>query len=492
MQDHDIERLLQEASDAFQRGAFTRAGDLWGRILDEHPNHEDALAGYLHANMQRGRNKQNIAAAKRAYDAVPDDVRILNTYLDVLIMSQHQSEAFEIATKALEKFPDNVHLRVKVCNCLLGFGELDKAREELWEAHELDPSASDPLYLLARIGNKEDLAALKKPLETLWHTEDDHEPVERANIGFAYASLLEKLGEFDEAWNIYVAANALQLPFKFFDEPGYVRTANQNIEMFGRRHAPPPGDEAPGHNLIFIVSLPRSGSTLTEQILGSHPRTSPIGERALAQECADIWMAQPSSAGLEQARRHYMDGAFALADCEEGEDVIIVDKSIYTYFLVGLLRMVFPGAKFVHIVRSPLDAAVSCFATPFGPNALQWCSDLDTIARTFRQYQRVMKVWMRTDRGDLKTFSYEDLVSDPVHTTRELIEFCGLSWEPACLDFHKADSKISTASAAQVREPIYQTSKGRAAHFEKHLGPLKRILGRAASPDWYKSAQARD
>ncbi len=486
MQDEAKAALLKEAENFYRAGAFLPARGKWQEVLKDEPAHLDALAGFVNASLQMSDAAESVRVAALAHEAAPDDVRILNLYLDTLISNQEQQTAFEIACAGTERFPDNTNLHVKVAQCRMGFGEIDKARGELWTAHENDPKAVNPLYFLVRIGDRRDFEKLEVPVENAYVQRESIEPSEQVMIAYTRAALAEKLGRYDDAWDAYKVGNGIQLQMAIFDEAGYVETINNNIKLFGQKMPPPLDENAPGHNIIFIVSLPRSGSTLTEQILGSHSRVWPIGERKLVLESFSLWEKSPNTEGLEEARRHYLEGAREIAACSDDERAFIADKSINTYFFVGFLRMLLPGAKFVHVVRAPLDAAVSCYATPFALNSLKWCSDLETIGRVFRRYQKIMKVWMRAGRGDLLTISYEDLTADPETKVRELIKFCGLDWEPACLAFHENKRQVSTASLVQVRQPIYQSAKGRATHFDKYLDPLKRAMGRAASPDWYK------
>jgi len=486
MLDDEKAALLKQAGETYSRGAFQRAREIWNNILEEDPANTDALAGYVNSSMQLSDTGRCSELARRAFEIAPGEQKLVNIYLDTLITDKSLQAAIDFAVEQLKKFPGSTNLHVKIAHCRMGFGELEEARADLWAAHESDAEAVSPLYFLVRMGDKRDFEELAPKVDRVWAKKDDFETSDQIMLCYTQATLSEKLGQYDKAWAAYTAGNDLQSQLLLFDEAGFIETMNKNMKMFSKNAPPPAKESDPGGDLIFIVSLPRSGSTLTEQILGSHSKVWPIGERALVLESFNIWSAAPGREALEKARTHYRKAAYEIAGREIGEDIIISDKTINNYFFVGFLRTLFPAAKFVHVVRSPLDAAISCYATPFGLNALQWCCDLETIGRTFRRYQRAMKSWMRTERGDLFTFSYERLTAAPEKTARELIAFCGLEWEPGCLDFHKSKAQVSTASLVQVRQPIYQSAKGRSENFEAHLAPLKQVMGRAASLDWYK------
>jgi len=403
MENAEVDRLVQQARDAYQGGAFARARAAWERILEHDPTHFDALTGLTNTCHQMSDTLTPIAFLERAHDAKPDDEMILIFYVDALIADQRHQQAFDIAREAVKLFPNNANLRIQVARGWMGTGESEKSREGLWAAFESDPTSISALYYLARVGDNSDLPRLEPLLAKAWDQRETLEPPAQLILAFARATVAEKQNRIDDAWDAYAAGNEIHKKMVPFDEPGFVKTVNSHIQLFGKVHREPAGDDSPGRNLIFVVSLPRSGSTLTEQILASHSRVRPIGERSLVRDAFNIWNAKRDAAALEEARALYLKGARRYAECGEDEDVVIVDKSITNYIFVGFLRLLFPGARLVHVVRAPLDAAFSCYATPFGLNALKWCSDFGNIARVFRRYQKLMKVWMRESRDDIRS-----------------------------------------------------------------------------------------
>lgn len=484
----NLDPRIEQAQAAYRTGAFAHARDLLTQVLAEDPANLTALVDLLSACNQMGDTQAPLPYFERARAAAPDDGNILINYVEALLGNQEQQKAFELARDALERDPDNLALRLQVARGWMGIGETEEARAHLWAAYELDPSAIDPLYFLARLGDKRDIEKIDALSAAAWaqRLTNPADAPRHLMLAFTRATITEKLGRFDEAWDAYVAGNEIHRGLIPFDEEGYIGALNEQLQLFGNVAPPPMSADVPGGNLIFIVSLPRSGSTLTEQILASHSRVKTIGERALVFDAFQIWNRSRTPAALEDARRAYCEGAHALLGTADDEDIVILDKSITNYIYLGFLRLLFPRAKFVHVVRAPMDAGFSCYATAFGMNALKWCSDLGAIGRVFRRYQKLMKVWMRQDRGDLMTLSYEELTADPETRVRALLDFCKLPWEPACLAFHENKRQVATASVAQVRRPIHKTAQGRAAPFEAHLAVLRRVLGRAADPDWYK------
>ena len=240
---------------------------------------------------------------------------------------------------------------------------------------------------------------------------------------------------------------------------------------------------------IFIVGLPRSGTTLTEQILASHSRVFGAGELSYLREDFDAlprFTQQTSEVlktsevclpALECLGRLERETARRMAQWHEGRLLAVsrnasrvVDKMPENYLYLGLIATLFPRAKIVHCRRDLRDVAVSCWMTNF--RHLHWAADPDHIAARFRDYLRLMEHWRAVLPVSVLEVDYEETVNDLEAVARRLVAWCGLDWEPACLDFHKTSRPIRTASVMQVRQPIYTRSVARWKNYEAALGPL--------------------
>ena len=238
---------------------------------------------------------------------------------------------------------------------------------------------------------------------------------------------------------------------------------------------------------IFIVGMPRSGSTLLEQVLSSHPGVFGAGEIATfiavasklkgldARLLEHFRAAMDSLTGdhLRSVGAEYVRQLRALAP--EAERVI--NKTLGNFFVVGLIHLALPNARILHMRRDPIDTCLSCFSKWFASEQ-QHTFDLAELGRYYREYEDLMDHWRRVlPPGVMLDVRYEDLVDDLEPQARRIIAHCGLDWDPRCLDFHRSERPVSTASAAQVRQPIYRSSVGRGRAWKDYLQPLLEALG---------------
>jgi hypothetical protein len=236
-------------------------------------------------------------------------------------------------------------------------------------------------------------------------------------------------------------------------------------------------DERP----VFIIGMPRSGSTLVEQILSSHPDVYGAGEvkylsRALGQlrdrfpslQKYPQMMEKITPAQLEIVAKNYLSALSTGA----GDAKRITDKLLTNYFFVGLIHLLYPKARFIHTARDPIDTCLSGFTKLFKDD-MPHSYDLGELGRYYGKYRELMAYWEKTlPKGTIKTVVYEDVVANTEKEAKELIKFLGLEWNDKCLEFHKSDRPVKTASVAQVRKPIYKTAVKRWKKYGDGLKPL--------------------
>src|SRR5260370_583121 len=315
--------------------------------------------------------------------------------------------------------------------------------------------------------------------------------VERIEAGFALGKLLDNGDRFDEAFAYFAQANTLlkQRPAaadEVFHADRLHRVVDRMIQgftpgFFADRHEWGKASELP----IFIVGMPRSGTTLIEQVAASHPAVYGAGEltdigriaverasgenRATAQGWDAEAIAKASRAHLQHLRS--LDSA-ALR---------IIDKMPGNVFHLGLIAVLFPAARVIFCRRDARDTCLSCYFQRFANSGHRYTYDLADCGRQWLETDRLINHWVQVLPVRMLEIQYEEMVADQEGQRRRLIDFLGLPWDPACLEFHRTQRPVMTASVWQVRQPIYTRSVGRWKHYERHLGPLLDVL---ASKEW--------
>ncbi|MHB1422114.1 MAG: tetratricopeptide repeat-containing sulfotransferase family protein [Gemmataceae bacterium] len=319
---------------------------------------------------------------------------------------------------------------------------------------------------------------------------------DRVQLLFALANVCDARGHYQRAAEILTQANALEARLRKQDGSDYnaaahIRFVDQLLDVF----TPDFFERVRGFGLdserpIFIVGLPRSGTTLLEQVLASHARVFGGGELRLTRE--DFEMLGGGSDGVCEQRAFdilkRIDAAKVRTVAEthlrklQGINASaerVTDKMPDNYQYLGFLNLLFPKARLLHCRRDPRDVAVSCWITQF--QQIPWTNDQEQIVSRFTQYRRIMAHWKRVLPAPILDVDYEDMVEDLEGTARRVLDFCGLDWQPACLNFHHTERPIRTASLAQVRQPIYKRSVARWKHYQTALQSLFARL------DWEES-----
>jgi tetratricopeptide (TPR) repeat protein len=332
----------------------------------------------------------------------------------------------------------------------------------------LRPFAAGDRYINALENLAKDLAALSE--------------AEQTHLHFALARAYDDTGRFDAAFAQLLAGNRLKRRHADYDEAAALGCMTRVRELFSAdfiaRHR---GAGRSSALPIFIVGMPRSGTTLIEQILASHPEVFGAGELTSFDQAAGALISTlPESPpfpdmALSLSGKHFR----ALAETYLGKLVQrapdaarIVDKMPGNFLFAGLIHLALPNAVIIHAMRDPIDTCVSCFSTLFACGQGH-TYDLAELGRYYRHYRALMAHWRSVlPPGRIIDVRYEDLVGDVEGVARRLLAHCSLAWDPRCLDFHRTERVVRTASATQVRRSIYQSSVGRWRKYKEFLGPL--------------------
>ncbi|MGH6955851.1 MAG: sulfotransferase [Caulobacteraceae bacterium] len=297
----------------------------------------------------------------------------------------------------------------------------------------------------------------------------------RIGLTFALGEALERRGRDEAAFGAFAAGNRLKRASVRVDPVALVREHAVAAQAVASLFAAEFLREGQGRGVstatpIFVVGMPRSGSTLIEQILSSHPEVAALGETAVLPPLLERGLP----ADLRELGRRYLEGVRAKGWRGAGR---FVDKTLENYLHVGAIALALPNATILHAVRDPIDTCLSCYRQLFATGA-ETLYDLAEIGAEYVTYRRLMDHWRAVLPGRVIDVEHEALVGDPEGRIRWLVEeACGLAWSDACLAFHEAARPVRTASSGQVRRPIFTSSVRRWRRYEAHLGPLLEALG---------------
>jgi tetratricopeptide (TPR) repeat protein len=512
------------ASSMFSDGEIYEAEGIIRKFLLAHGNHVEAMR--LLAKI--GTKLDVLDDAELLLEAVlvlaPDYRAARYDYAYVLLERHKHLKALEEIDKLLKFEPNNRSYRTAYATACVGLGEYDKAIA-LYRALLVEtPKAADVhlsvAHALKTLGRREEAiesyrtAAAVKPnygdaywslanlktyqfsdteLESMRAQEASHDTalVDRYHLCFALGKALEDRAQFAESFQFYARGNALKKPETRY-KPDYIernarlQAAVCTAEFLAAR----PGVGCPSDAPIFIVGLPRAGSTLLEQILASHsqvegtlelPEIPRLAQQLQGRESNDVHPRYPEVlADLEHAQFQRM-GEKYLADTRVyrvGKPRFI-DKMPNNFRHIGLIHLILPNAKIIDARREPLACCFSNFKQLFA-SGQEFTYSFEDIARYYRSYVELMRHWDTVLPGKILRVQHEDVVANLEVNVRRILDFCDLPFESECVEFYKTERSVRTASSEQVRQPIFKEGLDQWRHFEPWLGPLKEALGELA------------
>ena len=496
---------------ALRYGQSAEALSNHGNVLSELGRHEEAIRQFRHALLIKPNSPEaefnlgnalvkieRMDEAAKAFAAAiaakPDLPGALQNHADVLRELGRHREAAVVLHRAISLSPQDPELRIRLGGILQESGDLEGARAAFEAALSCDPSATSAYYNWVRLAKVAENDDIVPRMEAQALAANTLAPKSRAMLAFALAKAYEDTGRYDDAFVSLLEANRLVRGSIDFDEAKSQQQCRRLREAFtaalldGRQ-----GYGCKSDLPIFIVGFPRSGTTLTEQILASHPQIAGGGETSFLADLASAEILQiggsqggsatigfPESLSLLPPERFREIGELYVERLRRiaPEAHHITDKLPGNYLFIGLIRLILPNAKIIHVERDALDTCISCFAQRFRRDNVGYAYELGELGRQYRLYRDLMAHWRRIlPPGGMLEVRYENLVENLEAEARRIVEFCRLPWDARCLDFHQTDRTVRTASVTQVRRPIYRTSLQRWRRYEKHLAPLIAALG---------------
>lgn len=497
--------LLARAKKAFEESDYAQAAELFDEFVSLVPGNADALNNLGVALYNLGRYQE---AEQRYREAIDVNPEYANALVNLAALQQdNPKEAEPLLRRVLKINPKYPGARSMLGIMLLSSGDEHGARTALRKAQKVspnDPTALLGLAQIARVEGRFDDAQslLKRTLEvspkmpTAWAalnttrkmTTADSDwfataeeiigggiPLwEETQLRFAMGKYCDDIEDYERAFANYRRGNELlKSVAEKYDRQQQTRLADDMIRVHTREALALTEGGSTSAKPVFVLGMPRSGTSLTEQIIASHPAAAGVGE-------LDFWLQtarahhgmRPQVLDLT-VRKKIAEDYLRLIERRCPNALRIVDKTPANSDLVGFIHTVFPNARIIRMRRDPIDTCLSCYFQNFS-TGLTFTMDLADLADYYRVHQRLMNHWCsELPAGTILEVPYEELVSDQEAWTRKILDFIGLEWDERCLAFHETKRSVVTASAWQVRQKVYRQSVERWRNYEKFVSPLK-------------------
>ncbi len=507
---------------AFQVNKLPLAADLITKAIEIDP-HEFIFhrnIGELYRRL--GRLPEAVAAGERAVNLAPNDLdshynlglaltdsqkfqQAIKSYGQALKLNPDHNLSWNNLGSALEQTGNKIEAQNAYAKAVtidknhaeaqnnLGAiyseqGKLDKARECFVAAIASRPDFVEAHYNLSSLKDYTQEDPHLVNLESLVGNYAALSMKEEIRYYFALGKAREDIKDYQGAFAAYKKGNNLQHTMSPDNEAKALETANQIKELFTREFFDKfdnfkqnNQDKTP----LFIVGMPRSGTSLIEQILASHPEVYGAGELSDLNEVIQnkisiedeelftIMAKNLSEDEFQQMGQEYLRRVWQLAP----NAAVITDKMPANFFYIGMIHLMLPGAKIIHSMRNPMDSCFSCFSRLFN-KSMEFTYDLGALGQYYIRYIQLMEHWHRElPKGSILNVRYEDMVTDTEGQVRRLLDYVGLGFDKCCLEFYKNKRHVKTASVVQVRKPIYQSSVARWKRFGANLDPLLEMLG---------------
>ena len=448
---------------AFKTKDYNIAERLFIRVLELDPTF--SLAWDHHAKLFRIQNKlsKSIPAFENLIKLDPDNFEALVSLGTVYIKLSKYYEGINLYEKSLKIKPENPRVYLSLGHALKTVGEREKSETAYHNAIKYFPLSGEAYWSLANLKtykfSQKEISNMELSINKNMH------PNELIQMHFALGKAYESNNQFEKSFNHYREGNWLQRKQIKYNAEDYKISIDEIIDFFKNNNDIFKSKSSLNNDdPIFILGLPRSGSTLIEQILSSHSLIEGT------QELPNI-MAISRDIKLIDQNNGYPKNLLAINSSvfnDFGQKYIdetrwarsskpfFIDKMPNNFVHIGLIKLILPNAKIIDARRNPMDSCFSCFKQYFAKGQ-HFTYDLDDIARYYKDYLRLMNFWNELFPGEIFTINYEDVINEPNQKITELLSFCNVEFEDSCLNFHKSKRPVKTASSEQVRQPMYKT-----------------------------------
>lgn len=456
--------------------------------LKLHPGDAKTLVNIARTHLRRGAYIMAERAANMALESDPESIDALC----IAGQAAHDLDKYDASLDFFERALDIESNNIEVLNhygiALKSVGRLEDARNAFLKALELVPTAMGTYSNIVDLEKFTAEHPLFNAMVGIWENVKDKDDAGFTALHFALGKAYEDVGDYNKAFFHVSTGARFKRATLTYDEAEVFKFYDDIMTFYSREYFEArtyPGN--PTHVPIFVIGMPRSGSTLTEQIISSHPQVYGAGEIKVLSQClGQLRQKFPSlprfpamASALKPSHLTHIANGYLTAVIQMSNSAErVTDKLLTNYFFVGLINTLFPNAKFIHTKRNPVDTCLSTYTKLFKDD-MPHSYNLGELGRYYCKYEEIMTHWHKVlPEGVMLDVQYEETIADPEANARRIIEFCELEWDPICLSFHESNRPVKTASVSQVRKPIYSTSVERWRRYGANLNPLLEALGR--------------
>ncbi len=479
----NVEFKLEFAKALDKASLLDEAAKLYHQICEDNPNYLEAFNIYAKFLNEFNRLDEALECANRAQQISPNNVEVEEQIAKIYLGMGNTEEALKRFNKALNLVPDNLSILHGIGTAYLEVGQLNEATATAEKMISINSEAPDGYLLKSRVRKSTNDDGQVEQLLQL-SASDKLPENKKVLVHYALGKTFDDQKNYSAAFTHFKIANDIKKSKATYDRSFDENRCNELINLFTPDFMAAHKHFGTDRDLpVLIVGMPRSGTTLTEQIISSHPDVLGAGE-------VDFWGSINKSLPLRMQTLTEFPQCLHQLTINQAHETIelyentlrktvgpntiskhISDKMPHNFIHLGLIAMLFPNIKFIHTKRDPIDTCLSIYFQNFN-DAHIYAADLNDLAFHYKQYERLMQHWHKVMPGRILDINYEDTINDPEYWSRQLISHIGLEWDDACLAPHKLERAVKTVSQWQVRQPIYKTSVQRWKNYEPFIAPL--------------------
>ena len=413
------------------------------------------------------------------------NVRALNNYANLKREINQYQEAKELLLKALKIEPKNTNILINLAVCCQGLGEMRDSKNYLIKILNIEPNNTAAHKILSTIinynENKNHLQEMKKLIDDENYSNLNSN--QKMEIFFALGKAYEDLKDFENSFHFLKKANLSKKNDQSKILENTKKMFDNMIKVFDTLEIKKPISKDTRKN-IFICGMPRSGTTLIEQMVASHSLVKGAGEIHYLSHIIQKNFTENLNFNkskiideMQSSQNQIFNKYNKLIDFHNFKSEIITDKAPQNFMWIGFIKIFFPNSKIIHCFRNPKDNCLSIFKNHFSSPTMSWAYDQKNIAEQYIMYSRLINYWRSKFKDDIFDASYEKIINSPEKELKKILSFCDLSWDPECLNFYKnKKTPVQTVSVAQASKPIYKSSIQSNEHYVKYLSEMFNIL----------------